>query len=74
MKLTEAQRRVLGGVSQGHISWSRIMMSYWNHTSQTYVRRSTVNGLLRRGLIEHSADGFVVLTDSGRAALQEARG
>jgi len=47
-------------------------MSYWNHTSQTYVRRSTVNGLLRRGLIEHSADGFVVLTDSGLAALQEA--
>lgn len=74
MKLTEAQRRVLGDVRHGRISWSRLTLSYWNHTSKSYVRKPTVQALLDRRLIARSErDDFMDVTHSGLAALQEAQ-
>lgn len=80
--LTDAQRRALEEIERGNVRWS----TPWRGTSCRFVvavgvktQANTIRGVVEKGLAEigpaeDSLYRRVVLTDSGHAALQEARG
>lgn len=67
-KLTEPQLRALREIVAGHVSYSSLTLSWWNHRTHRYMHKTTMNSLCFAGLI-HDRGVYTELTDRGRKVL-----
>lgn len=78
--LTDAQMRALEEVEAGRVRWAPYELCYWSTVFPPAIRSDVVRRLVDRGVAEVGekvgtlSSHRVALTDSGHAALQEARG
>ena len=78
VKLTKAQRELLGRISDGQLlcayrGWGDEMPPRW-YVQAPYSNEDgrTVNAILRKGYIQYLSDGEYEISEAGRSALQEA--